>query len=50
MKKSRFTDRQIMDALIRAEAGSKVLDLCRELGSSVAGFSAGELNTAVWVR
>ncbi len=31
MKKSRFTDSQIMDALKRAEAGIKVQDLCREL-------------------
>ncbi len=29
MKKSRFTDSQIMDALKRAEAGIKVPDLCR---------------------
>ena len=31
MKKSRFTDSQIMDALKRAEAGIKVPDLCTEL-------------------
>ena len=36
MKKSRFTDSQIMDALKRAEAGFKVPDLCRELGISSA--------------
>ena len=29
MKKSRFTDSQIMEALKRAEAGIKVPDLCR---------------------
>ena len=29
MKKSRFTDSQIMDALKRAESGIKVPDLCR---------------------
>jgi putative transposase len=38
MKKSRFTDSQIMDALKRAEAGISVLDLCRELGVSTATF------------
>ena len=38
MKKSRFTDGQIMDALKRAEAGISVPDLCRELGSSTATF------------
>ena len=38
MKKSRFTDSQIMDALKRADAGIKVPDLCRELGISSALF------------
>lgn len=38
MKKSRFTDSQIMDALKRVEAGLAVLDLCRELGISTATF------------
>ncbi|KWH25742.1 transposase [Burkholderia cepacia] len=36
MKKSRFTDSQIMDALKRVE--SEVPDLCRELGISTATF------------
>ena len=34
MKKSRFTDSQITDALKRAEAGIKVSDLFQELGRS----------------
>ena len=38
MKKSRYTDSQIMDALKRVEAGLAVPDLCRELGISVATF------------
>jgi putative transposase len=38
MKKSRFTDSQIMDALKRAESGVSVPDLCRELGISMAAF------------
>ena len=38
MKKSQFTDSQIMDALKRAEAGIAVPDLCRELGVSTATF------------
>ena len=38
MKKSRFTDSQIMDALKRAESGISVLDMCRELGISTATF------------
>lgn len=38
MKKSRFTDSQIMEALKRAEAGVPVQDLARELGVSTAMF------------
>ena len=38
MKKSRFTDSQLLDAIKRAEAGLAVPDLCRELGISTATF------------
>ena len=38
MKKSRFTDSQIIDALKRAETGLAVPELCRELGISAATF------------
>ena len=38
MKKSRFTDSQIMDALKRVEAGLSVPEVCRELGISAATF------------
>ena len=38
MKKSRFTDSQIIDALKRAEAGLTFPELCRELGVSSATF------------
>jgi putative transposase len=38
MKKSKFTDSQIMDALKRAEAGPAVPEICRELGISTATF------------
>ena len=38
MKKSKFTDSQIMAALKKAEVGIAVPDLCRELGVSVATF------------
>jgi putative transposase len=38
MKKSRFSDSQIMDALKRAEAGIAVADICREFGISTAAF------------
>ena len=38
MKKSRFTDSQIMSILKQAEAGTPVPDLCREHGMSSATF------------
>ncbi len=38
MKKSRFTDSQIIEALKRVEAGLAVPELCRELGISNATF------------
>jgi putative transposase len=38
MKKSKFTDSQVMEALKRAEAGLSVSEICRELGISSATF------------
>ncbi|WP_032967764.1 transposase, partial [Bordetella holmesii] len=38
MKKSKFTDSQIIEAIKRAEAGLAVPELCRELGISSATF------------
>ena len=38
MKKSRYTDSQIMAILKQNEAGSTVPDLCREHGISSASF------------
>lgn len=38
MKKSKFSDSQIIEALKRVEGGLSVPDLCRELGISSATF------------
>lgn len=38
MKKTRFTETQIVSILKRHEAGAKVPDLCREIGISDATF------------
>ena len=55
MKKSRFSDSQIMDALKRVQAGSSVPDICRELGISVATFykwraKFGGMDTSLMAR
>lgn len=38
MKKSKFTDSQIMEALKHVESGLAVSEICRELGISTATF------------
>lgn len=38
MKRSKFKDAQIIEALKRVEAGLSVQDICRELGISQATF------------
>ena len=38
MKKSKFSDIQIIDSVKRVEAGIAVPDICRELGISSATF------------
>jgi putative transposase len=38
MKRSKFSDSQIVDAVKRVEAGINVPDICRELGISTATF------------
>ena len=38
MKKSRFTETQIVKAIKEHEAGRKVEDICRELGITTAAF------------
>lgn len=55
MKKSRFTDSQIMGALKRAEADFPVPDFCREVGISSAAFykwraKYGGMNTSMMRR
>ena len=55
MKKSKFTDSQIMDALKRVEAGLSVPEICRELGISSATFykwraKYGGMDTSLMAR
>ena len=55
MKRSKFTDSQIMDALKRVDAGLAVPDVCRELGISSATFykwraKYGGMDTSMMTR
>ena len=55
MKKSKFSDSRIMDALKRVEAGLSVPEVCRELGISVATFykwraKFGGMDTSMMTR
>jgi hypothetical protein len=43
MRKSKFTDSQIMDAVKRVEAGFGVPDICREMGISTVGADLAAL-------
>jgi putative transposase len=55
MKRSKFTDSQIMDALKRVDAGLGVPEVCRELGISAATFykwraKYGGMDTSMMAR
>ena len=55
MKKSRFTDSQIISILKQAQAGTAVPDLCREHGMSSATFykwraKYGGMDTSMMAR
>lgn len=55
LKKSRFTDSQIIEALKRVEAGLAVPELCREVGISTATFykwrsKFGGMDTSLMAR
>lgn len=55
MKKSKFTDSQIMEALKRVESGLAVSELCRDIGVSSATFykwraKYGGMDTSMMAR
>jgi putative transposase len=55
MKKSKFTDSQILESLKRVEAGLSVPELCREIGISSATFykwraKYGGMDTSLMAR
>jgi putative transposase len=50
MKKSRYSDSQIISILKQAEAGTAVPDLCSEHGMSSASFYKWRAKMAVWMH
>jgi hypothetical protein len=50
MKKPRFTEQQIAQALRQAEQGTAVVELCRKLGVSETTSTPGGGSTRAWGR
>ena len=48
MKKTRFTETQIVSTLKKQEAGIPVKEICRELGISEPAFTIGRVNMVAW--
>ena len=50
MKRTRFTEEQIAKALLQAEAGTPVAEICRSLPRPNRVFIGGRRSMAAWVR
>ena len=48
MKRSKFSEEQIVYAIRQAEAGTPVGDLCRQLGVSEPPSTPGRRSTRTW--
>lgn len=49
MKKSRFTESQIVSILKKQESGVSVKDICRDCGTSDLTFINGSQNMEGWI-
>jgi putative transposase len=50
MKKSHYSDSQILAIIKQAESGVPISELCREHGMSGASFYKWRASMAVWMR
>jgi putative transposase len=50
MKKSRYSDSQMLAIIKQAESGVPISELCREHGMSNASFYNCEQSMVVWMR
>jgi putative transposase len=48
MKKTRFTESQIVAALKKQQSGVPTKEVCREMGFPMPLFMPGEASTGVW--
>lgn len=49
MKKTKFTEAQIVFAIKQSETGTAVKEVCRKMGISEAAFYSWKRNLADWV-
>jgi len=48
MKKSKFTEEQILFALKQGDVGQPIADVCRQMGISEATYYVGKKSTPIW--
>ena len=48
MKRTKFTEQQIVFDLKQAETGTRIDEVCRKMGISEATFTTGRRSMVVW--
>ncbi|SFC34499.1 putative transposase [Zunongwangia mangrovi] len=49
MKRSKYTESQIVFAIKQVETGTRLSEVCRKMRISEATYTIGRKNTVVWV-